>query len=179
MRTYVEVIGVMRREDPDFPAEVNWLLEEGYFGYLGTSDAQGNPQVTPVIFVREGNSVFLTISKVSKKVTNIRQNGRVAFLIDIRDPGDLANNRAVLIEGRAKIYGIFDVINNLGRALRVRALLLKKYPKYAAFYATKGRLLPKPWRATMFISRLLVEVKIRRFSYMREAKPLYLERDAE
>jgi len=169
----------MRREDADFPTEVNWLLEEGYFGYLGTSDAQGNPQVTPVIFAREGNSVFLTISKVSKKVTNMRQNRRVAFLIDIRDPGDLANNRAVLIEGIAKIYGIFDVLSNLRRALRVRALLLKKYPKYAAFYATKGSLLPKPWRATLFISRLLVEVKIRRFSYMREAKPVYLERHAE
>lgn len=61
----------------------------------------------------------------------------------------------------------------------MRALLLKKYPKYAAFYATKGSLLPKPWRATLFISRLLVEVKIRRFSYMREAKPVYLEKDAE
>ena len=169
----------MRREDPDFPAEVNWLLEEGYFGYLGTSDAQGNPQVTPVIFVREGNSVFLTISKVSKKVTNIRQNERVAFLIDIRDPGDLANNRALLIEGRAKIYGIFDVLNNLRRALRVRALLLKKYPKYAAFYAAKRNILPKPWRATLFISRLLVEVEIDRFSYMRETKPIGLGRPAK
>jgi len=166
----------MRREDPDFPAEVNWLLEEGYFGYLGTSDAQGNPQVTPVIFVREGNSVFLTISKVSKKVTNIRQNERIAFLVDIRDPSDLANNRAVLIEGKAKIYGIFDLLNNLRQALRVRTLLLKKYPKYAAFYATKGSLLPKPWRATPFISRLLVEVEIDHFSYMRETKPVALGR---
>jgi hypothetical protein len=164
----------MRREDPDFPAEVNWLLEEGYFGYLGTSDAQGNPQVTPVIFVREGNSVFLTISKVSKKVANIRQNRRVAFLIDIRDPSNLANNRAVLIEGRAKIYGILDVLMNLRRALRVRGLLLRKYPKYAMFYAAKGSTLPRPWRATPFLSRLLVEVKIHRYSYMREAKPVVL-----
>lgn len=168
----------MHSEDHDFPAEVNWLLEEGYFGYLGTSDSRGNPQVTPVIFVRQGNSVFLTISKVSKKVKNLRQNERVAFLVDIRDPGDLANNRALLIEGRAKIYGIFDVLSNLGRALRVRTLLLKKYPKYAAFYATKASLLPKPWRATLFISRLLVEVKICRFSYMREAKPIALGRQA-
>jgi len=170
---------VLHRGVPNFPAEVNWLLEEGYFGYLGTSDSRGNPQVTPVIFVREGDSVFLTISKVSKKVTNIRQNERVAFLVDVRDPSDLANNRAILIEGRAKIYGIFDVLNDLGRTLRVRALLLKKYPKYAAFYATKGSLLPKPWRATLFISRLLVEVKIYRFSYMREAKLVAPGRPAE
>jgi nitroimidazol reductase NimA-like FMN-containing flavoprotein (pyridoxamine 5'-phosphate oxidase superfamily) len=169
----------LHRGVPNFPAEVNWLLEEGYFGYLGTSDSRGNPQVTPVIFVREGDSVFLTISKVSKKVTNIRQNERVAFLVDIRDPSDLANNRAVLIEGRAKIYGIFDLLNDLRRALRVRALLLKKYPKYAAFYATKGSLLPRPWRATLFISRLVVEVKICRFSYMREAKPAAQGRPAE
>lgn len=165
---------VLHRGVPNFPAEVNWLLEEGYFGYLGTSDSHGNPQVTPVIFVREGDSVFLTISKVSKKVTNIRQNERVAFLVDIRDPGNLANNRAVLIEGRAKIYGILDVLMNLRRALEVRGLLLRKYPKYAMFYASKGSTLPRPWRATPFLSRLLVEVKIHRFSYMREAKPVVL-----
>jgi len=169
----------LHREVPDFPAEVRWLLEEGYFGYLGTADSRGNPQVTPVIFVQEGNSLFLTISRVAEKLKNLRQNERVAFLIDIRDPSDLANNRAVLIEGRAKIYGIFDVLSNLRRALRVRGLLLKKYPKYAAFYAAKRSLLPKPWRTTLFISRLLVEVEIGRFSYMRETKPLALERSAE
>jgi hypothetical protein len=153
---------------------VNWLLEEGYFGYLGTSDRHGNPQVTPVIFVREGSSIFLTISKVAKKTNNMRQNDSVAFLVDIRDPSNLANNRAVLIEGRAKIYGILDVLMNLRRALRVRRLLLRKYPKYAMFYAARGSTLPRPWRATPFLSRLLVEVKIHRYSYMREAKPVVL-----
>ena len=167
---------LLHRKVPDFPAEVNWLLEEGYFGYLGTSDSSGAPQVTPIIFVRDGNSVFLTISKVAKKLSNIRENPRVAFLVDIRDPGDLANNRAVLIEGEAKIYGISDLLKNLTRALRVRTKLMRKYPKYAAFYAAKGSLLPRPWRATLFISRLLVEVKIQRFSYMREAKPAALGR---
>jgi nitroimidazol reductase NimA-like FMN-containing flavoprotein (pyridoxamine 5'-phosphate oxidase superfamily) len=167
-------LAVVRHEDLDFPAEVNWLLEEGYFGYLGTSDGQGNPHVTPVIFVREGSSIFLTLSRVAKKTSNVRQNNSVAFLIDIRDPRDLANNRAVLLKGRAKIYGILDALANLRRLLRVRRLLLRKYPKYASFYAEKGSTLPRPWRATPFLSRLLVEVKIHRFSYMREAKPVIL-----
>jgi hypothetical protein len=164
----------LQREVPNLPAEVNWLLEEGYFGYLGTSDSQGAPQVTPVIFVQDGNSVFFMASKISKKCNNIRQNERVAFLVDIRDPSDLANNRAVLIEGRAKIYGISDVLNGLGRVPRVRASLHKKCPKYAAFYAEKGAVIPKPWRRTLFISRLLVEVSIDRFTYMREARPVAL-----
>ena len=155
---------------------MNWLLEEGYFGYLGTSDSHGIPQVTPVIFVQDGNSVFFMASKISKKCSNIRQNKRVAFLVDVRDPSDLTNNRAVLIEGRAKIYGILDVLNSLGRVLRVRASFRNKYPKYAAFYAEKGATIPKPWRRTLFISRLLVEVWIDRFSYMREAKPVALEK---
>lgn len=167
---------VVHRAVANFPAEVNWLLEEGYFGYLGTSDSHGNPQVTPLIFVGDGNSVFLTISKVAKKLSNIRRNESVAFLVDIRDPSDLANNRAVLIEGRAKIYGIFGVLKNLTRVLRVRGLFLKKYPKYATFYATKGSLLPKPWRTTLFLSRLLVEVEINRFSYLRETQPVALGR---
>lgn len=166
----------MHREVPKLPAEVDWLLEEGYFGYIGTSDSRSIPQVTPVIFVRDGNSVFFMTSKIAKKLRNIGQNERVAFLVDIRDPSDLANNRAVLIEGKAKIYGVFDVLNNLGRVLRVRASFHKKYPKYAAFYAEKGTLIPKPWRRTLFISRLLVEVEIDRFSYMREAKPVTLGR---
>ena len=157
---------------------MNWLLEEGY-GYLATSDSHGTSQVTPVIFVREGSSLFLTVSKVSRKVANIRQNERIAFLVDIRDPCDLANNRAVLIHGKARIYGILDVLINFRRALRIRARLLRKYPKYAAFYATKGTSLPRPWRATLFVSRLLVEVRISRFTYMREAKPLSLGRPTE
>ena len=172
----LEMVDIIGREDAEFPQEVSWLLEEGYFGYLGTSDSHGASHVTPVIFVREGKSVFLTISKVAKKLTNIRQNERVGFLVDIRDPSDLANNRAVLIEGKAKIYGIYDVLSNLRRVLRVRELILSKYPKYADFYATRRDLLAKPWRATLFISRLLVEVKICGFSYMRQAKPMALGR---
>jgi len=165
---------LLRRPATPLPAEVRWLLEEGYFGYLGTSDARGLPHVTPVIFVWDGAGIFLTISKVARKLTNIRENQRVAFLVDIRDPGNLTNNRAVLIEGTAKIYGILDVFSRLRRAVRVRSLLLKKYPKYAAFYAIKKNFLPKPWRTTLFISRLLVEVQVERFSYMREAKPMVL-----
>jgi nitroimidazol reductase NimA-like FMN-containing flavoprotein (pyridoxamine 5'-phosphate oxidase superfamily) len=161
-------------KDPEFPAEVDWLLEEGYFGYLGTSDSHGTPHVTPVIFVRVGNSVFLTISRVARKVTNMRQNERVAFLVDIRDLSNLANNRAVLIQGLAKIYGFVDLLRNLRRVVRVRELFLKKYARYAWFYATKASLLPKPWRATPFISRLLVEVEIRSFTYVRESKPVVL-----
>lgn len=169
------MIEVSKHGHSHFP-DVRWLLEEGYFGYIGTSDSHGIPHVTPVIFVSDGNSIFLTISKVAKKLANIRQNDRIAFLIDIRDPTDLENNRAVLIEGSAKIYGILDVLRSLRKALRVREMLFKKYPRYGQFYATKGRLLPKPWRASLFTSRLLVEVSISRLSYMRRSQPAPLER---
>lgn len=149
-------------------------MEEGYFGYLGTSDSSGTPHVTPVIFVWAGSSVFLTISKAARKLSNIRQNGKVAFLVDIRDPRDLENNRAVLIEGTAEIFGFMGVLKRLRTALKVRALFLDKYPKYAGFYRAKRSMIPKLWRATMFTSRLLVEVKICSYSYIRQAKPLGL-----
>jgi len=56
---------------PGFPKEIIWLLNEGRFGYVGTSDKDMTPHLTPVIFVFDGHRIFFVLSKISKKLRNM------------------------------------------------------------------------------------------------------------
>ncbi|NIN51935.1 MAG: hypothetical protein GTN80_06425 [Nitrososphaeria archaeon] len=156
------------------PPEVTWLLTEGFFGYVGTVGRDKRPHVTPVIFVYDGRNVFFVTSRVAKKLKNIRENEKIAFLIDVRDPSNLYNNRAVLIQGRAKIYGLFDAAFHLLHLFKIRSLFNEKYPKYMRAYDIEKENLPLAWQKTIFISRILVEVIQEKIIYWREARPIQL-----
>ncbi len=159
---------------PGFPEEILWLLNEGKFGYVGTSDKEMVPHLTPVIFVFVDHRIFFVTSKISKKLRNIRENEKIAFLVDVRDPKNLYNNRAVLFTGRSKIYGLLDAALNIYRLLKVRRKFNEKYPQYVYKYKTEQDLLPTAWRTTLFVSRMLVEVNVEQMVYWREARPLRL-----
>jgi nitroimidazol reductase NimA-like FMN-containing flavoprotein (pyridoxamine 5'-phosphate oxidase superfamily) len=152
--------------------EVAWLLEEGFFGYLGTASTNGFPHVTPMIFVFDKEHIFVATSRISKKLRNIRENPRVSFLVDIRDPSNLMNNRAVLISGRAVIFGLSSLFRHPLQLLKVRDLFLKKYPKYADKYRSEEQTLPLAWRTTLFLSRFLVRIDPETCIYWREARLL-------
>jgi len=157
-----------------FPPEVIWILNEGSFGYVGTSDKEMIPHLTPVIFVFDGHRTFFVISKISKKLRNIRENEKIAFVVDIRDPRNLYSNRAVLFTGKAKVYGLWDAVLKIFRLLKVRSLFHKKYPEYVHKYKTEEERLPLAWRTTLFVSRMLVEVEVEKMVYWREARPIRL-----
>lgn len=159
---------------PGFPQEVIWLLNEGSFGYIGTSDGGMKPHLTPVIFVFDGPKIFFVVSKISKKLSNMRENNKIAFLVDVRDPNNLYNNRAVMFLGRAKVYGIMNAALEIYRLLRVRGKFYKKYPKYVHRYKTEEEKLPLAWRTTLFVSRMLVRVDVEKMVYWREARPIRL-----
>lgn len=159
---------------PGYPKEINWLLTEGKFGYVGTSDKQMNPHLTPVIYAFDGHQVFFLVSKISKKLRNIAENPNIAFLVDMRDPNNLYNNRAVLITGKARVYSVLDASLHLLRVLRVRSLFNKKYPEYIHHYRTRKELLPRAWRTTIFVSRMLVSVEVRKIVYWRQARAIRL-----
>lgn len=159
---------------PGFPEEILWLLNEGKFGYVGTSNKELVPHLTPVIFVFDGQRIFFVTSKISKKLQNIRENEKIAFLIDVRDPINIYNNRAVLFTGRAKIYGIGNAVLNIVRLFKLRHKFNEKYPQYVSKYKTENDLLPTAWRSTLFVSRILVEIKVEQMVYWREARPLKL-----
>jgi len=159
---------------PGLPKEIIWLLNEGRFGYVGTSDKEMTPHLTPVIFVFDGKRIFFVVSKISKKLRNMRENQKIAFLVDIRDPSNLYNNRAVLFMGRAKVYGLFSAALNSFRLLKVRSMFHEKYPEYVFRYKTEEERLPLAWRTTLFVSRMLVGVEVEQMVYWREARPIRL-----
>ena len=159
---------------PGLPTEVLWLLEEGKVGFVGTSDKRMQPHLTPVIFVFVGNTLFFIVSIISKKLENIRENNKIAFLIDIRDENNLYNNRAVLFTGKAIVYNLLDAALGLVKLVRVRSAFYKKYPTYMHAYKKEKQNLPLAWRTTLFVSRILVEVEMEKIVYWREARSIKL-----
>jgi len=158
---------------PGLPGEVLWLLEEGKVAYVGTSDKNMQSHLTPVIFVFVGNKMYFVTSKISKKLRNIRENKKVALLIDIRDDTNLYNNRAVLFMGEAKVYNPLNAIWGFIILIRVRRAFFKKYPEYMHAYQ-KEKNLPLAWQTTLFVSRIPVSVEPEKIVYWREAKAIKL-----
>ncbi len=159
---------------PGLPGEVLWLLEEGKVAYVGTSNENMQPHLTPVIFVFVANKLYFVTSKISKKLSNIRENKKVAVLIDIRDETNLYNNRAVLFLGPAKVYNPINAIWGVFSLLRVRREFFKKYPEYMYEYQKERQNLPLAWRTTLFVSRIPVRVEPEKIVYWREAKAIKL-----
>ncbi len=134
-----------------------------------------SPHVTPIIFVYDGEHIYFLTSKNATKFRNIKDNPNVALLIDLRDPSNLLNNRAILVHGKAKPYSIFDALLHIPSLLRIRRLVIHKYPKYTDFYSTAGDNIPKRWRTRLFQHRILFRLTIEKYVYMREARPVNLE----
>ncbi len=159
---------------PGLPGEVLWLLDEGRVGYVGTSDKNMQSHLTPVIFVFVGNALFFVVSKISKKLKNIRENDKISFLIDFRDENNLYNNRAVLFTGKAKIYNPLNAILGMLRLLKVRRAFYKKYPEYMQKYKKEEQKLPLAWRTTIFISRIPIKLETEKIVYWRQARAIRL-----
>jgi nitroimidazol reductase NimA-like FMN-containing flavoprotein (pyridoxamine 5'-phosphate oxidase superfamily) len=159
---------------PGLPGEVLWLLDEGKVAYTGTSNKSMQPHLTPVIFVFVGNSLFFVTSKISRKLKNIRENNKIAFLVDLRDENNLYNNRAILFTGKAKVYNLFSAALQVFKLLRVRKAFFKKYPEYMHHYKKEEQNIPLAWRTTIFVSRIPVEVEIEKIVYWREARAIRL-----
>jgi len=159
---------------PIYPPEVLWLLNEGMFAYVGTSSKDSQPHVSPMIFVFDGKALYFLISRVSRKLKNLKQNNQVALLIDVRDPADIANNRAILVKSRAKVFTLVDAILHLPKLANLRKSFVWKYPSYMKRYAEEGDKLPLAWRTTLFVSRLLVRIDMEEFAYWRKARRVHV-----
>ena len=159
---------------PLYPPEVLWLFEEAMYAYIGTSNKNRMPHVTPVIFVFDGKEVYMATSKISRKVANLKENNDVALLIDIRDPVNLLNNRAVMIKGKAKIFNPFDAIIRFWILIKIRRLFHHKYPHYMRKYVEERDNIPLAWQTTLFVSRLLIRIRMEEFIYWKEAKRIHI-----
>jgi hypothetical protein len=154
---------------PWLPPDIYNLVRDSSFAYIGNS-LNGATHVTPVVYIFDGQSIFFNTSKEAKKMKIMKKNKKVAFLIDKRDTSNIYENKALLVTGEVRIYGLADIPFNFIKMLEARALFIKKYPDYTRKYATSE--LPKAWQLTPIISRILVEIKPVRIIYWRGAKQI-------
>jgi len=65
---------------------------------LATASKDARPHVVPVIYALEGEDILIAIDYGTKKLGNLRQNKRVALVVDDYHP-----NHAVMVEGNCEI----------------------------------------------------------------------------
>jgi PPOX class probable F420-dependent enzyme len=74
------------------PSEARRRFVASPVARLATADAEGRPHVVPVTFAAEGDFVFFAVDHKPKstwdlrRLRNIRENPRVALLVDHYDP---------------------------------------------------------------------------------------------
>jgi PPOX class probable F420-dependent enzyme len=65
---------------------------------LATASKDGRPHVVPVIYALDGEDIIIAVDYGTKKLGNLRQNNRVALVVD-----DYRPNHAVMVEGECSI----------------------------------------------------------------------------
>ncbi|HUI22772.1 MAG TPA: pyridoxamine 5'-phosphate oxidase family protein [Nitrososphaerales archaeon] len=65
---------------------------------LATASKDAKPHVVPVIYALDGDDIVIAIDYGTKKLENLRQNNRVALVVD-----DYRPNHAVMVEGECSI----------------------------------------------------------------------------
>jgi len=100
-------------------------------GHLATADRDGTPHLVPAVFATEGDELYIAVDHKPKRSTdlrrlrNIKQNHRVAFLVDHYD-ADWSRLWWVRVDGTAR------VIEDEAAILAPIELLAAKYPQYRA-----------------------------------------------
>ena len=112
-------------------------LNNSKIARLATVDPENNqPYVVPVVFVFNGNNIFIPIddkpkktgnSNQLKRVKNIQKNPNISFLIDTYDDEDWNNLSYLMIQGKARIVNRLNDIDTIKKA---HFLLSKKYLQY-------------------------------------------------
>ena len=65
---------------------------------LATASKDARPHVVPVIYALDGEDVVVAIDYGTKKLGNLRENNRVALVVDDYHP-----NHAVMVEGECEV----------------------------------------------------------------------------
>ncbi len=66
---------------------------------LATASKDAKPHVVPVIYALDGEDVVIAIDYKTKKLKNLRENPRVALIVDEFHP-----NRGLMLEGDCQIF---------------------------------------------------------------------------
>ena len=111
--------------------DVTRLIRSARTAHLATSDKSGQPHVIPICFVYDGKCFYSpidekpkrTVPSKLKRLKNIRENPKVALVIDHYDE-DWRKLAYVLVFGKARILQSGEKHRNAVQLLR------KKYPQY-------------------------------------------------
>ena len=86
---------------------------------LATASGMAVPQVTPVIYAVDGEDVIVVIDYGEKKLQNLRENPKVALVVDEFHP-----NKALAIQGNC------EILESGEEYLRLQRLLYEKFETY-------------------------------------------------
>ncbi len=106
------------------------FVETRRVGHLATADAGGAPYLVPVCFALDGATIYVTIDqkpkrqdRPMKRVRNILENPRAAFIVDRYDE-DWARLGWVMLRGPA------ELLDSGGEHDAAQDLLRDKYRQY-------------------------------------------------
>ncbi len=110
------------------------LIKNARIGHLATVDSNLQPYLTPVVFVLHRGNIDIPLDdkpkKVStkelKRVKNIQENPKIAFLIDNYDE-EWKKLWFVMIKGTAKICDKSEE----QQVRTLQRILVEKYPQYS------------------------------------------------
>ncbi|MBI3796657.1 MAG: pyridoxamine 5'-phosphate oxidase family protein, partial [Deltaproteobacteria bacterium] len=74
------------------------FLSERRNAVIGTLNAKGDPQLTPVIFYWDGTTFYFSITKETVKYKNLKRDPRVSVVVD-----DVLDHHSVIAKGKATI----------------------------------------------------------------------------
>ena len=80
------------------PRELNFLKVHELCR-LATASRDGMPHVVPVVYALDGDDVIIAVDYGTRKLKNLRENKRVALVIDEYRP-----NRGLMVEGDCEIF---------------------------------------------------------------------------
>jgi len=109
---------------------------------LATVSRDAKPHVVPVIYALDGEDLVIAVDYGTKKLRNLRQNKRVALVVDEYEP-----NKGVMVEGEC------DVIERGKEYLRLLRVLFDRFEFYRRNPWGEGEspiLKVKPTKAVMW-----------------------------
>jgi uncharacterized protein len=109
---------------------------------LATASKDAKPHVVPVIYALDGENVVVAVDYGTKKLSNLRENNKVALVVD-----DYRPNRAIMVEGES------EILERGKEYLRLLQILFDKFEFYRKHPWGEGEspiLKIKPTKAVMW-----------------------------
>jgi len=75
------------------------FLREHELCRLATASSDARPHVVPVTYALDGGNIIVAVDYGTKKLKNLRENGRVALVVDTYQP-----NQGLMVEGDCEIF---------------------------------------------------------------------------